>query len=484
MKLNYKIIAALALLIVVGIGCKKSYLDTAPTDSVSDENVFETTTAAYVAINGIHSLMITDKLYNNQHDNFGIKAYDLNEDMMGNDMVGTGDSYDWFDIAYKYLWTESATYRGPYQKWIFFYRIVNNANLILDQIDNAQGPDDEKNDIKGQALAYRAFAYLRLTDDFQQTYFGNENKPGVPLYTEGSTVTSGAGRGTLQQNFDQMRTDIEDAVELLKTAKIHSQKSHISVATARGIAARIYLATHEWGKAKEHAMLAYQEYPLMGTADYTSGFNSASNSEWMWASSYNDEQYKSLGILCFISFVDQDAPGYANAGATRSITKDLYSKIPSSDIRKQVFLGSLLQNKFRTIDPSANLADNLYMRSSEMYLIHAEAAAELGSVGEAQQVLEDLVQMRDPGYSAPSSQQALLDEIYLQRRIELWGEGFGRSDLMRLKKPLDRPAGLGNHKISVAKVLSLPAGDPRFVFPIPQREIDANPNMTGADQNP
>ena len=484
MKINHKIVLSLALLTAVGTGCKKSYLDTTPTDKVSEEVIFETTKGAYVALNGIHSLMISDKLFNNSHDNWGIKAYDLNQDVMGNDMVCSGSNYDWFDFSYKYTWTESATYRGPYQAWIFFYRIINNANKILDQIDHASGPQEEIDDVKGQALAYRTFAYLRLTDLFQQTFVGNENKPGVPLYTSGSTAESSEGRGTLQQNFDQMRTDIENAVTLLQNAPLHSQKSHISVSTAHGLAARVYLVTNEWEKAADHAALAYADYPLMSSSEYTSGFNDASNSEWMWASSYTNTQYDDMGILSFISFMDPDAPGYASVGATRKITKALYDQIPASDIRKQMWAANLGQQKFKTQDPEGFVCDYLYMRASEMYLIEAEAAAHFNT-SRALDALTDLMSYRDPSYVAPAaSQTAILDEVYKQRRIELWGEGFGRSDIMRLKQPLNRPSGSGNHKASVAQVMTLPAGDARFIFPIPQREIDSNPKMTGADQNP
>lgn len=486
MKINYKIVLSLVVLVALGTGCKKNYLDTKPTDRVSEEVIFETTQGAYIALNGMHNLMITDKLINGSHDNFGIKAFHIYGDMMGTDITASANGYDWFSIAYQYVWTESATYRGPYQNWLFFYRIVNQANKILDKIDDATGPEDEKADIKGQALAYRAFAYLNLTDWFQQTFVGNENKPGVPLYTSGSTSASSAPRGTLQQNFDQMRSDIETAVTLLQNAPIHPQKSHISEGTAHGIAARIYLVTNEWEKAANHAALAYANYPLMSPTEYTSGFNDATNNEWMWGSTLTSTQYDDMGIITFISWFDTYCPGYAQApyAGPRKITKALYDQIPSTDIRKQVWENNLTQIKFRSKDPSSVDCDNLYMRASEMYLIEAEAAAHF-NISRSLDALNELMSYRDPSYVAPAaSQTAILDEVYKQRRIELWGEGFGRSDIMRLKKPLHRPSGPGNHSASKALVMDLPAGDARFIMKIPQREIEANPHMDINDQNP
>lgn len=482
---NYsKILIALALLLAVGTGCKKSYLDTNPTDEISSGEMFKTTQAAYTALNGIHSFMISANNFGGIHANWGTKAIDLEDDMMGNDMVGTGSGYDWFDFHYKYVMTESASYWGCETIWLFFYRIINNANAIIDNIDNAAGPQSEKNDIKGQALAYRAWAYYKLTVYFQHTYKGNETESGVPLYTTTTTTeTIGAPRGTLAEDYAQINADIEAAIALLSDdAATHSNKAHISLATAQGIAARIYLVENEWKKAGDYAALALSDYPLMNAGDYTTGFNSADNSEWMWGSSYSSEQYENLGILDFISFMDPNCPGYASVGATRAITKDLYDHIASTDVRKQCWNSSnFLQNKFRSQNTQGFQADYCYMRSAEMYLILAEAQAQQGLTTDARTTLEFLMQTRDPNYVAPAGN--ILDEIYLQRRIELWGEGFAYSDIQRLHQGLNRPSGAGNHKPAVARVMHIDAGSDQFLFKIPQREIDANPNIGPEDQN-
>ena len=65
----------------------------------------------------------------------------------------------------------------------------------------------------------------------------------------------------------------------------------------------------------------------------------------------------------------------------------------------------------------------------------------------------------------------------MQRRIELWGEGFSYFDLMRLKKGVDR-RGAG---FPTAYVYNIPAGDAALIYPIPDREMNNNPSLT---QNP
>ena len=79
------------------------------------------------------------------------------------------------------------------------------------------------------------------------------------------------------------------------------------------------------------------------------------------------------------------------------------------------------------------------MRVEEMILIQAEALLKSGSEGAAQAMLEDFVRTyRDPSYSADTGGRSLEDEIWFQRRVELWGEGFSNSDTRRLGKPLVR----------------------------------------------
>lgn len=486
MKINFKIAAALLMMVAVSFGCKKSYLDTNPTSEVSKNEMFKTTGGAYTALNGLHSFMLSTNDYNDLHDNFGAKAICLDNDMMGNDMVGQPTGYDWFNYYYTYVTTESASYRMTQEVWLFYYRIVNNANAIIENIDGAEGPQEERDDIKGQALAYRTWAYLGLIAHYQHTYAFNHNAPGLPIYTKATTPeTIGTGRGTLQDNIDMMTADISEAVTLLANAPDHSgNKSMISEATAKGIYARLALIKHDWTTAKSMAIDAMLDYPLMSNDDLLGGMNNANNPEWMWASNYTAEQYNGNSIVSFISFMDADCPGYASVGATRSITKSLYDEMSATDVRRGWFNGDMTQRKFRAQFPSGFVADLCYMRSAEMYLILAEADAELNQLSDAKQILEDMVTTRDPNYTVTATTKTdILEAIYLQRRIELWGDGFGYLDIVRLQKPLDRSIAPGDHVLGVCQVAHIPPNDEQFLWKIPQRELDVNPNIGPEDQN-
>jgi starch-binding outer membrane protein, SusD/RagB family len=118
-----------------------------------------------------------------------------------------------------------------------------------------------------------------------------------------------------------------------------------------------------------------------------------------------------------------------------------------------------------------------------MLLIEAEANVRLNDNTRAGTLLKEL---RDNRYDVPvsvtSSGETLLNEILLERRIELWGEGFRGFDLKRLKLGVNRNN--SNHNPVVARTMTLPAESEKFIYQIPQSEIDANPNIGEKDQNP
>ena len=136
-----------------------------------------------------------------------------------------------------------------------------------------------------------------------------------------------------------------------------------------------------------------------------------------------------------------------------------------------------------------DLDDIIYMRTSEMYLIEAEAEAMLGNVAAAQNALRPLGEERDSAYDVTiyDSQATLMEHIKFQRGIELWGEGFLYTDKIRWDEGIDHSANGGS---GASEVLyndgfrqDKPSVNSAWLFKIPQAEMDANPNLTPADQN-
>ena len=86
------------------------------------------------------------------------------------------------------------------------------------------------------------------------------------------------------------------------------------------------------------------------------------------------------------------------------------------------------------------------------------------------------------GNSAPSDATALQNEIWYQRRIELWGEGFSFYDIMRLKKPVTRVEN-GVTSYPTAWQFNIPAESPILLWLVPKSEIEANKGISEEDNN-
>lgn len=122
------------------------------------------------------------------------------------------------------------------------------------------------------------------------------------------------------------------------------------------------------------------------------------------------------------------------------------------------------------------------MRVEEMYLIKAEGEAMSGNLTTAKQTLEDFVKTyRNPSYTCTAtSAQAMQDEIWLQRRMELWGEGFALFDILRLKKPIIRK----NTNYEAIVQYNLEPESQIMIYRIPQCEMETNKGIAESDNNP
>jgi hypothetical protein len=187
--------------------------------------------------------------------------------------------------------------------------------------------------------------------------------------------------------------------------------------------------------------------------------------------------------------------------APKAVNKDLYDKMGQGDARRQWWMADkgLIQQKFAFTDVSTWMGDYIFMRVEEMYLTAAEAECRLGDDASAKKDLMAVMSQRDASYDTQKTGTALgktteksketgslLEEILIQRRLELWGE-FGRMyDLKRLKQGFIRTEAQGWPK--AALLTGRPTDDPEAymnVLTIPQAEFDGNENMSvDTDQNP
>lgn len=487
-----KIIYNSLLIVFVSIlfsACQDDYLDTLPTDTVSSNSVTSSTNTGWTALNGIHRALYVR--YGSQGRG-GLGAYYLHMDEMGEDMVSNTASWTTY-LRWKNM---DATNAYNSDSWLMFYGWISNANVLINGIDDAVGDQEDKDAIIGQALLYRAFCHYELVQMYSSRYVpnGNNTQLGIPLMVENSTEE--LARSSVEEVYTQINTDIDKAIELLD-GYTRNNKSHLNQDIAYGLKARVALTTGEYATAASNAELAQQNYSLMDAETYAEGFhiNSEAEDEFMWASQIVEDQTDKFAN--YGAYISRNFSSSAIRKNPRSINSKLYDLISDTDVRKTlwdptgehnnlpagiVILSSasrfpLTSQKFIAVSTGDSRVDVPHMRVSEMYLIEAEAKARLGDNGGAAQALYQMAKVRDTAYElSTNTGDALIEEILIQRRVELWGEGFRFYDLKRLNLPLDRTN--TNHTNSIVNsLMEVAAESSEWVSLIPQDEMDANSLM-------
>ena len=128
------------------------------------------------------------------------------------------------------------------------------------------------------------------------------------------------------------------------------------------------------------------------------------------------------------------------------------------------------------IGSELNDEDWPFMRVEEMILIQAEGLIKSGNESEGIRVLNDFVRnYRDPQYvGANLTGRSLEDEVWFQRRVELWGEGFSNSDTRRLNKPLVRFHAGETSNFPEAYRINMPADDTWWLLSFCTDELNTN----------
>lgn len=534
-------IYAIIVLMFTICGCS-DMMDTDPTIEVDKGTILKDASSMEVAMNGIYSTMYNriDFVTANAHQCFGNMAVILAAELMGEDMVHTAQGPGWFwnDYTYGTRQRYTSKIQRCYFTWKYFYEIINNANYIISARRTAEGDRNSIDCIIAQALAARAFSYFMLIQTYQQTYIGHETLPGVPLYTEPTTSTSdGKGRGTVEDVYEQINKDLDEAIELFSICGI-SQKhiSNLDYYSTCLLKARVALVQNNWADAEKFAAEAAKKpgKSLMGMSEatvvkgtfddsskeWTTGktpFNSINSSSVLWGAEVLSDQ--SHVYASFYSMMDACTDKYYAAESPKCISNWLYSQIPETDIRKGWWNGDINvpaekwkfganinynQHKFQWADQKTNTGDFIFMRLEEAYLIMAETRCRRGNDTGAREALAEILSRRDPEYairinglsgseqtfSSVGKVQTLLDEILLQRRIELWGETGRIFDILRLAKGWTRYWDIdgmkSNHSDYLNKYseyLGFPADYIECILMIPQAELDNNPEITAEDQN-
>ena len=437
---------------------------------------------------------------------FGITSLWLTRDVFGMDIIPVNEGWfsTWYEAAY-----QGPNYAYPQMPLTDYYKWIKSCNSVISMA--GEDPVDNLWDGLGQAYAMRAYFYMDLAQMYApETYRQNPNGLSCVYIADTTTPDQATHnpRKTNQEIFELIIQDLNNAEKYIAGYN-RPDITTPDISVVYGLKARAYLVMGEWENAERYAKLAQQGYTMMTAAQYTSksdGFNTP-NSAWMFATRFQSQDPcillndadSSWGSWMIYEITPVSACGYAcNYGYPMNIDRHLYETIPTTDIRRDVFVDFALNDlsredciealryysdypetvyatgnengysggvggiplKFRAAGGSEG-HDNQYigfctwipmMRVEEMMLIEAEAAG-MQNEGRGIQLLTAFAQQRDPQYVygthneayGNTSTPAFQNECWWQRRVELWGEGFATLDIKRLQKGIIRNYENTNH---------------------------------------
>jgi len=370
-----------------------------------------------------------------------------------------------------YIWAADVYGNQRCSDWNVPYQQVFYANVILDGLETIE-PDAtsiaSRNSVKGSALFHRAFAFYNLVQLFSKGYDKNTANTdlGIPLRLT-ADVNQKVGRGTVQQVYDRVINDLQEAERILPIKTTF--KSRPTKAAANALLARIYLNMENYEQARyyataalalNHSLIDYNTLSLTATNPFPSA-------------PVNDNPE--------LIFYDR-LVSYGFGSSTRTtVADDLYQSYADKDLRKRIFFAGTgpyyvkgRYNGFR-LQLFGGLAVD------ELYLVLAESLARNGDFKEAINELNKLLVTRwTSGAYIPltaANADEALNYVLLERRKELTFRGLRWGDLKRLNKEQKFAKQLSRTVLGVTYTLA--PGDKRYVLPIPAQEI----STSGIPQN-
>lgn len=445
-------------------------------------------------------------------DDWGFLMIGFSGDIEAADVVLVNSGYNWFSTCGA-LTSRNADYANPYVRYAAPYNEIAAANEVIKSYP--EGTTDQAAIYNiAQAHAIRAFAYLNLAPYFQFGYAaGGRDLPCVPIVTEDTENFTENPRASVEEVYQLIISDLTYAIENLE-GYVRPNKSRIDIQVAYALRARAYLNMQEWALAAADAEKALEGYSPATMAEVSKPFLYDINEHnWIWGYDMQTDVAMENPYATSSAWLRSfSGDGYSAGTQVYSCCNSLlYDRIPDTDVRKGWWVNSELESpllagvtwdgvsgnavgpleidnvktpflpytnvKFGmfTVGGTSNDEDWPFIRAEEMILVQAEGLVKSGQTEAGKAVLEDFVRTyRDPSYSADAGGRTLEDEIWFQRRVELWGEGFSNPDTRRLNKPLVRFHEGTASNVPAAFRFNMPADDGWWLMRFTSSEKNTN----------
>lgn len=444
-----KLLSIILIVALLGLftGCDK-YLDLNPSQSVNEKIALTTDENVKGVLQGAYSQFALSGIY-------GGNLLRNSELLGGNGEIRWVGTY--IDPRQVFSKTMLTTNSEVEVQWRDSYEVINTVNNILTALDVVNAADRDK--VEGEALFLRSLMYFDLVRFFADQYkFGVANDQyGVPLVltpTKLPIESNFVERNTVDEVYNQVIADLLTATSILP----EDNDVYASSGAANALLARVYLQKGDYANARDAAntVISSDFYSLKST--YAAVFNNDNNSsEDIFATQITSQDLFSSMTEFF------SVPEFGGRDGDIEILDGHLNLYPAGDKRLDLFFngnGSIECGKWNNKYGVVNL-----IRLAEMYLIRAECNIRLATnIGATPLDDYNIIHTRaglDPVGSVT------LDDILFERRLELAFEGFKIHDVRRLHQNFG----------------TFTYNDPRLLFPIPARELEANPNLK-PQQNP
>ncbi|WP_026207513.1 RagB/SusD family nutrient uptake outer membrane protein [Butyricimonas synergistica] len=359
--------------------------------------------------------------------------------------------FTWQPDVWERVQTMHESYSGSYER-------IMGCNAVLDGIDDAIGTQYERDRIKAEALAVRAYLYFQLVNIYGEPYNENREALGVPLKLTAGIVENGVARDRVVTVYNRMVTDLEMASSLLENYPKTRGDYRINYSSVNILLSRVYLYMERWDDAITAANRAIKTGGVL--TDYTKVDASSfyftdyehSEVEWLYGANNRNQGMSS----CMIP------------------SSDLISRYERNDCRLLLYFSSDMRTVYKqrwngTVRPANTL------RVSEAYLNRAEAYMQKGNgMTNALADLNELRRHRIKEYTEATT--TTLEEIRLERRLELCFEEHRWFDLRRYGMPAISHR-YKNKSTDAWLEYTLKERDPLYTFPIPNVIIEKNSSL-------
>ena len=461
--IKYKLFTVIAIFIMVLPACKKEFLDKLPPTALTPELALASEADLQTALMGTYAGLRATDFFGRSTPLFG----DLNADNAYVSLTNSG-RYTNFNT-----YTFTVADGNIVGMWRAAYTTILRANNI---INSTIASNVNVNQYKGEAYAIRALCYWYLVRYFATPYTDNANALGVPIVLEYDPQAKPA-RKTVSEVYTQIIGDLNQAYSLMT---LFTNSTQFSKYAAKGLQAKVYLSMGDKTNAKTAAV------DVINNSGFTVVPSAGYLAYWTVLTPRTDK-VETLFEVSSNSTANNGFDGLANiynqAGYGDMLVSDpLYALFEAADIRKSLYstgtrggLPAVFANAKYPGTFGGEISDTKVLRLSDIYLIAAEASLP-GDEASALTYVNYITSRRGATAIASTGAQ-LFEDIITERRKELAFEGDRYLDMQRLKRDIVRST---NYP---AAARNIPYTNFRRLFPIPQAELDANPNIRG-QQNP